>query len=134
MGQDEIRFGERVGREAVLPFPPSVNNYYAVVRGRKILSKRGREYKRGAAQHLLVWGLQRIEGPVWVELLYVPPDRRRRDLDNLLKPVLDSLTEAGIYGDDSQVKIINAEMAAPDKHEPRCVVRIGKLDIEREDQ
>lgn len=28
------------------------------------------------------------------------PDNRRRDLDNLLKAVLDALTHAGVYEDD----------------------------------
>ena len=30
-----------------------------------------------------------------------PPDRRRRDLDNLPKAVQDSLAHAGVYEDDS---------------------------------
>lgn len=32
-----------------------------------------------------------------------PPDRRRRDLDNILKATLDSLQHAGLYPDDSQI-------------------------------
>lgn len=37
-------------------------------------------------------------------LLHVyPPDRRRRDLDNLLKAILDVLAHAGVFKDDFQV-------------------------------
>lgn len=35
-----------------------------------------------------------------------PPDRRRRDLDNLQKPVLDVLQHAGVYEDDSQIDLL----------------------------
>lgn len=38
-----------------------------------------------------------------VELSVTPPDNRRRDLDNLLKAVLDGLGFAGVYDDDSQI-------------------------------
>lgn len=32
-----------------------------------------------------------------------PPDRRRRDLDNILKSLLDSITHAGVIEDDSLI-------------------------------
>jgi crossover junction endodeoxyribonuclease RusA len=35
-----------------------------------------------------------------------PPDRRRRDLDNLAKPTLDALEHAGVYEDDSQIDLL----------------------------
>ena len=31
------------------------------------------------------------------------PDKRRRDIDNLLKPILDALGQYGVYEDDSQI-------------------------------
>ena len=36
-------------------------------------------------------------------MLVFPPDRRRRDIDNLPKAVLDSLEFAGVFENDSQV-------------------------------
>jgi crossover junction endodeoxyribonuclease RusA len=38
-----------------------------------------------------------------MELRLYPPDTRTRDLDNPLKLLWDSLTYAGVYGDDSQI-------------------------------
>jgi len=37
-----------------------------------------------------------------------PPDRRRRDLDNLQKSTLDALEHAGLYEDDSQIDLLIA--------------------------
>jgi crossover junction endodeoxyribonuclease RusA len=38
-----------------------------------------------------------------VEIEAWRPDKRKRDLDNLLKAVLDSLAHAGVFEDDSQI-------------------------------
>jgi crossover junction endodeoxyribonuclease RusA len=51
-----------------------------------------------------------------------PPDRRRRDLDNLQKPVLDALEHAGIYEDDSQIDLLLTRR--------RDVVAGGRLDVQ----
>ena len=87
-----------------LPWPPTVNTYYTVARGRKILSKKGRTYKLTCYKEILLQGQpDMLKGPVSVFIRAYPPDKRKRDLDNLLKPILDVLTNAGLYEDDSQV-------------------------------
>lgn len=47
-----------------------------------------------------------------------PPNNRRRDIDNLLKVALDSITYAGIWEDDSQVVYIQITKARPSKLMP----------------
>ena len=50
-----------------------------------------------------VRGPRPLTGRVAVRIEAQPPDRRVRDLDNLLKAPLDALTHAGLWVDDSQI-------------------------------
>ena len=87
-----------------LPYPPTINNYYTVARGRKILSKKGRAWKKEAWGWLMDQNAPvGREGAYSVSIYVCPPDKRRRDLDNLLKPLLDACQEYGIFPDDSMV-------------------------------
>ncbi len=95
--------------ELLLPWPPSTNRIWrnVVVRGKPqtLLSKEGREFRSLAGKHCLVSGLsgKRLSGRIEVTLIANPPDKRPRDLDNVLKATLDALTHAGVWLDDSQV-------------------------------
>ncbi len=87
-----------------LPWPPTVNHYYTVVRGRKILSEAGRIYKKYACQLMMEQGTPKLKAESYcVTILARPPDRRKRDLDNIVKPVFDSLVEYGAIIDDSKI-------------------------------
>ena len=83
-----------------LPFPPSSNTYYRQWRGRMLLSRRGREYRQEVAD--IVNG-DRIEGRLAVYILLEPPTRRKFDIDNRIKPLLDALQYAKLFDDDEQV-------------------------------
>jgi len=89
----------------LLPWPPTVNTYYTIARGRKILSKRGRNYKKDAWLELPNGG-ETLTGRLEVNIDAYPPDKRRRDIDNIVKPILDVLTDAKVWEDDSQVDIL----------------------------
>lgn len=79
-----------------------MNRYWrSIGRGRVIISKDGREYRERVIS--LCRGCKRLTGPLWVRIEFYPPDKRRRDLDNLLKPLLDALAYGGVYEDDSQI-------------------------------
>ena len=83
-----------------LPWPPTVNTYWRAVNGRNILSKKARQYKKDAALFL---NRVNLKGDLIVTIECHMPDKRRRDLDNLLKPLLDVMGDAGVYEDDSQI-------------------------------
>jgi crossover junction endodeoxyribonuclease RusA len=95
-------------RYYTLPWPPSVNRYYRAVNGRNILSAEGRRYKAVATWTISTQKehYNAVEFPaqrVRVTFRVTPPDRRKRDLSNLLKAIEDAMTEAGVWGDDSQI-------------------------------
>ena len=104
--------GQKVNRiEAELPYPPSVNHYWRRVGPQTLISKEGLRYREQVAG--AIRGQPKLQGPLLLAVDVYPPDRRRRDLDNLFKPLLDALTHANAYDDDVQVKRIEAEMREP---------------------
>ena len=74
-----------------LPFPPSVNRLWRAVKGRNIKSKPYRVWQAHAATELLLQNPTKHEGPVSVSIVVGMPDKRRRDLDNIAKPINDLL-------------------------------------------
>lgn len=87
-----------------LPWPPTANTYYRNLQGRTLISETGRKYRTAVAEQVLVQrAAKHLMGRITVQMTAHVPDKRRRDLDNLLKPLLDALTHAGVWGDDSQI-------------------------------
>lgn len=89
--------------EILLPWPPSNNTYYRRVGAKTLISEKGRQYTRAVTQLCAVAILRRREGRLHVVITACPPDRRLRDLDNMLKGLLDALTHGGAWIDDSQI-------------------------------
>lgn len=86
-----------------LPFPPSLNHYYRHVATRTLISQEGRRYRKTVCALLTAAGVEPIEGSLVADITVCPPDRRRRDIDNLLKCLLDALQHGGAYADDGRI-------------------------------
>jgi crossover junction endodeoxyribonuclease RusA len=87
--------------ELSLPWPPSINHYWIrQLRGFRI-SDEGIAFRRIVANRYQ-WHTK-FAGPVRVVVALCQPSKHRRDVDNLAKPLLDALTHAGAWDDDSQV-------------------------------
>lgn len=93
-----------------LPWPPSVNTYWrsitrGALAGRVLLSERGRDYRLQVARAVQSQRVpvRLLTGKLSVAIHALPPDRRARDLDNLLKGVLDALTFSGVIRDDADI-------------------------------
>lgn len=99
-----------------LPWPPSVNRYWRHVvihrSVRVILSRAGRQYRKDAVA-AIGHHEEAMTGRLRVQIDVMPPDRRARDLDNLAKAVLDALTHAGVWEDDSQIDALSVRRLSP---------------------
>ena len=104
-----------------LPFPPSLSQYYDNVRlpsskgkvytGKKISAK-GEAFRGETMVRVRKGGKRppRFAGRLSIVVFAAGPERKANgainnnpfDLDNLFKCLLDSLTYAGVVGDDSQ--------------------------------
>jgi crossover junction endodeoxyribonuclease RusA len=91
-----------------LPWPPSINHYWRRVGCRTLISREGRTFRRNVCALLGGDGPRKppAGGRIALAMDAFPPDRRRRDLDNIQKPVLDALEHVGIYEDDSQIDLL----------------------------
>lgn len=100
--------------EFVLPYPPTVNTYWRRRGSTYFVSKSGERYRRDVA---LIVRQQRLKlnlsGRLAIKIIAEPPDKRRRDLDNILKAPLDALTHAGLLIDDEQFDEINIVRGLP---------------------
>jgi crossover junction endodeoxyribonuclease RusA len=107
-----------------LPYPPSVNHYWRRVGARTLISRGGRAFRRTVCSILAARGIRPLDGPVELVVDVFPPDRRRRDLDNLQKALLDALAHGGAYHDDSQIARLTIQR--------RHVVPTGKVRVRLE--
>lgn len=117
-----------------LPFPPSVNGYWRAptkgkLAGRHLISAKGREYRHQALRAVQrQWRDDALPGRLSVSLTLYPPDRRKRDIDNYAKALLDALTHAGMWVDDEQIDELT--IIRGDKvRDGQCVVRITELEV-----
>jgi crossover junction endodeoxyribonuclease RusA len=108
-----------------LPYPPSVNGMYATFRGRRILSREGRAYKKAVAEIAARQSIRPNAEPFRVVVEVYRP-RRAGDLDNTLKALLDSLTGI-VWVDDSQIVEIVARRFE-DKANPRAEIEMESVE------
>jgi crossover junction endodeoxyribonuclease RusA len=87
-----------------LPYPPTVNTYYRKWQNKIVISDAGRRYRLLVANAVGI--CKPLEGRLHFAALVYPPDKRKRDLDNILKAMFDALCKANVFVDDSQIDSI----------------------------
>jgi crossover junction endodeoxyribonuclease RusA len=114
-----------------IPVPPSLNNAYATVHGRRVLSERGREFKKraGTLAKLAARSARFTVGKdarLSLTLFLYFGSKRRRDISNTVKLCEDALGEY-LGFDDCAVDVLHVERKENDKANPRCLVVLEVL-------
>lgn len=109
-----------------LPIPPTLNHSIGTRGKFRFLTKEYKEFLWAVAEE---WARKRVED--WdinerfgVSIYLYFPTKRRCDVDNRVKPILDALTRSGAWKDDVQVDVIRVERCEVDKENPRAEVAI----------
>lgn len=90
-----------------VPYPPSANRLW--VRAKKGMRKSD-EYAKWLTDAGWLVKQQKpgsIQGPYAISLLAARPDKRKRDLGNLLKATEDLLQSVGVIRDDADCELIS---------------------------
>lgn len=117
-----------------VPFPPTLNHNVA---------RNGKRYFRDKNYETFIelvgYEWRRVRPRIWnpqrryaVDIRLFYDTKRRYDVDNRVKPLLDAFTKAGVWQDDSQVDEIRVVRGAIDKANPRSEIAIIPLEVEEE--
>lgn len=87
-----------------LPYPPSVNHYWGSRGNQRFIGKKGKQFRADVSDACNEAQIKPMEGRLAVHIALYPPDRRKRDVDNVLKSLLDACEHAGCFTDgDHQI-------------------------------
>ncbi len=121
----------------ILEAPPSANAMYRAVNGKVLKSAQYRKWIKAARVKIaavLVNHPPRTRPDYmharWSLMIdYYPNTKRLRDLDNLLKPILDAL-EGQVYLNDNQVDMLNIVRRSPNRGLEHPVVEVFAVDLD----
>ena len=91
-----------------LPYPPSANRLWRTYRGRVCKSREYKDWLVVAGFAARSQGLTEVVGPYKISINATRPDKRRRDLDNIIKPVSDLMQSIGVIKNDSDCELLTA--------------------------
>ncbi len=104
----------------VANLPPTVNHYWLAAGKRRYISKPGQAFRALVAAAV---NGRKIAGRLNCYVELTASNRRRWDLDNRIKALLDALQHAGLFEDDAQVDYLTVcRMTVGDADRTRVVV------------
>lgn len=114
-----------------LPFPPSVNHYYIRTKFGVAIGAKGKQFRQEAiylaSRQVSKSDHFSADKRLYLSVAVFAPDRRKRDLDNILKAGVDSLTHAGVFADDSQIDHLEVIRKAVQKNDGRVIITIEEI-------
>jgi len=94
-----------MSNKLTLPFPPSINHYWkhrAIGRRASVyLSSEAIAYREAVKKSIVA--TKPLETRLSVSVQLHAPNRRKYDIDNRIKSLLDALTHCGIWVDDELI-------------------------------
>lgn len=116
-----------------VPYPPSTNNLYMTVRNRRVKTQAARDFTEVVGEMASIlcelgYGAPRPPYRLTIELW--APDRRRRDADNGVKCLQDSLLKATGH-DDAEVIELHVVKRGIDRMQPRADVTLEHVETDR---
>jgi len=88
----------------VLPLSPSTNTYYRKYNNIMVIGKEGKAFKQAVQEYVLVNKVPKFrDRKLKITMVISPRDKRKIDIDNRIKAVLDALQKADVFHDDFQV-------------------------------
>ena len=110
--------------ELTTPVPPTLNHNIGARGKARYMTAEYKDFLWAVAEE---WARRRVEDwdatkrfEIVIKLHFAT--RRKCDIDNRIKPLLDALTRAGVWDDDAQVDAIKVRRGGADKDNPRAVV------------
>ena len=119
--------GPRTGLGLRLPFPPTVNHSTRPDgRGGRLLTDKHKAFRASVAAIVRMSPRSTFEDSrLAVEITVSAPNKRKIDLDNRIKAVLDALQHAGVFADDEAIDDLRICRGAIGGND--CFVTINKI-------
>lgn len=103
--------------EIDLPYPVSLNKAYRVWNNKVVKSEEAREYEGKVHSYLMMNQIDSFnDDRLKITVTAYMPDKRKRDLSNLDKILMDSLESGGLFDNDEQIddlRFIRAGVCKP---------------------
>lgn len=103
--------------------PISVNAAYRnVPKIGRVKTTKYKNWQKDVGAQLSIQGLEKVCGEVEVSIFCRRPDKRKRDIDNLVKAVLDLLVAHNLIEDDRNVVKVSAQWTTSEDIEGTLVL------------
>ncbi|OHB49207.1 MAG: hypothetical protein A2Y10_19315 [Planctomycetes bacterium GWF2_41_51] len=109
-----------------LPYPPSINHYFKRRGKQTFIGADGIMFRRKVCVALMAARVSPMVGMLAMKVRAYPPDRRKRDIDNIQKPLLDALEKGRAFYNDCQIKHLTTVMKTSVKG-GKTIVTIRKI-------